>query len=61
MDETMTLIQKIPNFDTNEFSLEGLYSYLIKRYQLIVDYVLVALKTATEENLFKAGYAIEKL
>jgi hypothetical protein len=61
MDETLTLIKKIPNFNTNEYSLEGLYSYLIKRYQIIVNYVLVALETATEENLFKAGYAIEKL
>jgi hypothetical protein len=61
MDNTMTLIKKIPNLDTNEYSLEGLYSYLIKRYQIIVNYVLVALETATEEDLFKAGFAIEKL
>jgi hypothetical protein len=61
MDETMTLIQKIPDLDTNQYSLEGLHTYLTKRYQLIVEYVLVALKTATDEALSKAGYAIEKL
>ena len=55
------MLTKIEIDNKNLYSFDGLYDYLIKKFELIVKYVLDLLKDVNAENFYKAQSGLGKL